>query len=601
MILKIFYDSEVFVYKDIDRTFCRTKSYGGMMSLQFDVSIKHPLYKYLREEVRLEYDDQYYLIKGVNERTSAGVCTINAELDLTGLENKIYLSKTWTSASFYAFTRDILDGTGWTIVNSEMVSKRTTTEAQDQTPLQLLEHATNLTSYAACYEFDTKNRKITCIKPENNTTPTGCYFTDELNLKDLTFKGSSSGLVTRLYPVGKDGLTIAAVNNGKQYIDNHTYSDKIIAKVWRDERYTNAQSLYDDATVKLAAMANPERSYSCKVIDLAKMYPDRYEEILGYDLYDVVTQIDRIRKKRVDHRIVEIKEYPVDRSLNTVTFSLIAGRVTGKLKELDNRLIELDAQQLHDRTKVNEIKQDLDTTVLKVTESWASEENASIITQTADGLYFELSKVIGSEQWSTKVQQSATDIQIAWNGISEYIQLKDAQLNILDSTKNKLISFNSGGEDIYYKGSKVGNIGGTYWSNATQKRGLAFNLESQSAFMSWGQWNDTRGYYDVKWLYAAEDLPFKSGTGKFDAGNLHATCDIDMHYNSIKNVYLSNVNVKRNNNNYAGYTGNIKVVTNITKPTVSFDGNTVDVTVNFDWTNLHVVNGIIVGYGENEI
>ena len=600
MILKIFYNSDVYVYKDIDSTFCITKSYGGMMSLQFDVNIQHHLYKYLREEIRIEYDNQFYLIKGVNERTSAGVCTINAELDLTGLENKIFLSKKWTTVSFYAFTQDILSGTGWSIVNAEMVSKRTTTEAQDQTPLQLLEHATNLTSYAACYEFDTKNRRIICIKPENNTTPTGCYFTDELNIKDLTFKGSSSGLVTRLYPVGKDGLTIASVNNGTPYIDDHTYSDKIIAKVWRDERYTNAQELYDDAIVKLAVMANPERSYSCKVMDLAKMYPNLYEDILSYKLYDVVTQIDRIRGKRVDHRIVETKEYPADRSLNSVTFSLIAGRVTGKLKELDNRLIELDAQQLHDRTKINEIKQDLDTTVLHISESWKSSVNESMFTQTAEGLYLKVNKLIGTDRWGTLIQQSAEDIRIAWNKISQYIKLENAQFNIYDGT-DKLISFNSGGEDIYYKGQQVGRIGGTYWDAETQKRGLAFNLKSQAAFMSWGLWDNDLGFYDVKWLYTAEDLPMRSGAGKFDAGKLHATCDIDIHYNSIKNLYLSNVKVKRNGNSHTGYTGNIRVVTDVEEPIVSFDGHIVDVYVPFKWTNLHIIDGIVVGYNSNEI
>ena len=89
MILKIIGNNTVYVYKDIDRTFFRTRSAGGMMSLQFDISVKHELYKYIQEETRLEYDNQRYIVKGINERTKAKTSTITAELDLTGLSNKV--------------------------------------------------------------------------------------------------------------------------------------------------------------------------------------------------------------------------------------------------------------------------------------------------------------------------------------------------------------------------------------------------------------------------------------------------------------------------------------------------------------------------------
>ena len=521
MVLKIFHNSSTYVYKDIDETFCVTKSYGGMLSLQFDVNINHPLYPYLREETRLEYDGQYYLIKGVNERTSAKICTINAELDLTGLENKIYGSKTWTTESFANFSRDILSGTGWTMVNADLVSRRTTTEAQDQTPRQLLEHSTNSTSYGTCYEYDTMNRRITCIKPENNTSPTGCYFTDELNLSELTFKGSSSGLVTKLYPIGKDGLTIKSVNNGKDYIENYSYTSKVVCQIWRDERYTNAQSLCDDAVVKLAALAKPERSYTCKVIDLAKTNPEVYGTILRFKLYDVITLVDRIRNSRIDHRIVEIKEYPANHALDTVTLSSIAGRVTGKITELNSRVTELDAQRLHDRTKINEIKQDLDSTVLHVAESWAESENSSTISQTAEGLFFDVSKIIGVGQWSTKIQQSANDIRIAWNSNSDYIKfeldtetLKPA-LNIYNLNDDKLMSLDYRGQSFFYNNSRIGKMGTNSLKGDSSYRGIVFDLDSTGQYMCWAAKEDkSDDFYDLKLLFLNKSFTVGSGDNR---------------------------------------------------------------------------------------
>ncbi|MGN0491247.1 phage tail spike protein [Ruminococcus sp.] len=549
MVLKIFYNNESYLYKDIDKTFFRTRSYGGMMYLQFDISPDHELYKYIAEETELEYDGQRYVVKGINERKTA--TTINAELDLSGLDSKGYTEFTRKTESFYNVSRDILDGTGWAIVDAELVSKRTSLDLKDVTTREILEHCTNSTAYNTCYSFDTINKIIYCVKPQNNTTPTGTYFTDELNLTDMTFKGSSSGLVTKLYAFGKDGLDISSVNGGKRYIENHTYTDKVIVAIWRDDRYTDPQSLLDDAVVKLATLAVPERSYTAKVIDLAKLFPELYDEILNYDLCDVVTLIDRKRKTRINHRIVEVREYPADYTLNTVTMSTVAGKVSGKISTLESKVTTLNAEQLHDRTKVNEIKQDLDSTVLHVSESWASSENQSMFTQTAEGLYLEVDKVVGTNRWSTLLRQSATDIRIAWNNISKYIQFENAEINIYNSSDIKLMSLNAYGHDIYdsegiklmslnskgqeffYKGNKVGYIGTGYYKDDTSKRDLSFNLENGSAFMDWCyRVNSTDSAYTLIFTYAANK------TGSLDANQLHTGCDMNLQGHYLRNAVL---------------------------------------------------------------
>lgn len=549
MVLKIFCNDDVYLYKDIDKTFCRTRSYGGMMYLQFDISPDHELYKYIAEETELEYDGQRYVVKGINERKTA--TTVNAELDLSGLDSKGYTNFTRKTESFYNVSRDILDGTGWTIVDAELVSKRTSLDLKDVTTRDILEHCTNSTAYNTCYSFDTINKIIYCIKPQNNTTPTGTYFTDELNLTDMTFKGSSSGLVTKLYAFGKDGLDISSVNGGKRYIENHTYTDKVIVAIWRDDRYTDPQSLFDDAVVKLATLAVPERSYTAKVIDLAKAYPEIYSEILKYDLYDVVTLIDRKRKTRINHRIVEVREYPADSTLNTVTMSTVAGKVSGKISTLESKVTTLNAEQLHDRTKVNEIKQDLNSTVLHVSESWASSVNESLFNQTSEGLYLEVNKIVGTNRWSTLLRQSATDIKIAWNNISKYLQFENAQLNIYNSSDVKLMSLNSKGQDIYdsdgiklmslnsegqefyYKGNKVGFIGTGHYKNDTSKRDLSFNLENGSAFIDWCyRMKSTDTAYTLIFTYAAKKV------GDLDANQLHAGCDMNLRGYYLRNAVL---------------------------------------------------------------
>ncbi|WP_302516320.1 phage tail protein [Ruminococcus bromii] len=566
MFLKVFYGEEIKVYRDIDSTFFRTRSEDGLISLQFDISPDHELYRYFALYGSVEYDGQRYLINGINERKT--VSTITCELDLTGLNYNVYPTYNKSTVSFASVCSEILKGTGWTIVDADLVSARRTLELTDVTTLDILDYCQNSTAYNTRYRFDTINKVIYCIKPYNNTDPTGTYFTDELNLSDMTYKGSTTSLVTRLYPYGKDNLSIASLNNGKNYIENHSYTDKVISAIWRDERYTNKQTLLDDAKAKLAVLAVPEQSYTAKVIDLAKTLPDTYGDVLAFDLYDVVTLIDRKRKTRINYRIVEIKEYPADATLNTVTLSTVPAKVTGKLQTLQNKVTALDAQTLHDHNKVNEIKQDLDTTVLHVSDSWASSLNSSVITQTAEGLFFEVNKVVGSDRWGTLLQQSADDIKIAWNKISNYIKFENAQLNVYNSQNTKLMSLSSTGHDIfdnngkklmslnsvgqafYYKGTKVGYIGTGCYDSDTSKRDLSFNLDNGSAFMDWCyRMKSTDSSYTLIFTYAAQKI------GSLEANQLHTGCDLNLQNYYLHNAILSDWGFKGGSitDSFSGY------------------------------------------------
>ena len=71
----------------------------------------------------------------------------------------------------------------------------------------------------------------------------GCYFSNQLNLTQLTVQSTSYDFYTEIEPYGKDGLTIETVNDGKTYLENHQYSSKVKRCIWKDERYTVPESL----------------------------------------------------------------------------------------------------------------------------------------------------------------------------------------------------------------------------------------------------------------------------------------------------------------------------------------------------------------------
>ncbi len=163
MFLKVFYGDDIKVYRDIDNTFFRTRSEDGLMTLQFDISPDHELYRYFVLYGTVEYDGQRYLINGINERKT--VSTITCELDLTGLNYNVYPTYNKSTVSFASVCSEILKGTGWTVVDADLVAARRTLELTDVTTLDILDYCQNSTAYNTRYRFDTINKVINCNKP----------------------------------------------------------------------------------------------------------------------------------------------------------------------------------------------------------------------------------------------------------------------------------------------------------------------------------------------------------------------------------------------------------------------------------------------------
>ena len=367
---------------------CITSSLGGSKTMQFDISPQSPEYRLIAEEERIEYDGTYYNIKSINERRT--IATVNAEIDLDELKSKIFSTFKYDTISFVQAMSTALDGTGWSVVGAGLVTAKRSFDLTDVTPLDIVNNCTNKTMYNVSFDVDNIRKILNVSVPA--TLANNVFFSDELNLKELTFKGSSSNFATRLYAYGKDGLSFAKINNGKEYIDNNSYSDKVIATVWRDERYTKAESLLVDAQEKLKELALPERSYVCEIIDLARLNKIEYSEFY-IRLNSVITLIDRRRNKRLEHTVVEIKEYPNEPINNTVTLSTSPEKISKKL--IDNA------------TRINQIS----TTVDKQPTAWQKAiETATALITGASGGYVVLNP---SEKPSELLIMNAPDINTA--------------------------------------------------------------------------------------------------------------------------------------------------------------------------------------------
>lgn len=308
-----------------------TQKYDGVDELGFSLSRDDPAYPLIVEEAAVEDGEQRYLIKAIDEGTQS--VNIKCELDLDALRAEVLLDYTNDSATIYQTVSGVLPA-GWRVEDHAHIQSKRTVEGPGMTPLEVIQACSS--PFGVTFRFDVVGRVVHIYNPSQNE-PAGVYVTDELNLQEINFKGSSRGYITRLYARGKDGLTFSDINGGLPYVEDHTYSDKIISAFWQDERYEIAENLLADAKAKLKEAAVPARSYTCKVKDLAQIDPEKYA-YLQFDLYAVITMLDTRRKTRVNHMAVEVKQWPNYPEDNEITLSTVAPKIQNTVKSIQNEM-----------------------------------------------------------------------------------------------------------------------------------------------------------------------------------------------------------------------------------------------------------------------
>lgn len=314
--------------------------YDGRDELTFELSPDHETYKHIAEEVRITDGNNIYVVKNVDEHS--GTVVVDCNLDLDAWKERFWKEYRRTNALLIEVLDEIKPA-GWTILGAGVFTQRDTVEASEETPMECVVSLDILTRacdiYGAVINYDIPGKKAYVINPESYTD-SGEYFTDELNLRSLGFTGNSADFATRLYAYGKkddegNPLTFAAINGGKEYVEDKTYSNRTVSIGWSDERYTVTSSLMQAAKEKLKTLAYPVRSYEC---DVRNFKADMW-------LYKMVTLIDRRRRVHIKHRVVEYREYPKRHDLDVVTISATAPRIEATIRQVKDEIKSQGQQQ----------------------------------------------------------------------------------------------------------------------------------------------------------------------------------------------------------------------------------------------------------------
>lgn len=183
-----------------------------------------------------------------------------------------------------------------------------------------------------------------------------------------------------------------------------------------------------------------------------------------------------------------------------------------------------------------------------------------------DSIESEVSKKLNSSDLSTKIQQNAYAVKIAWNNISKYIQFESGELRIYDSaatSTQKLVSkFDYNGSHFYRDNYYIGKIGTNSWSGDSSYRGLVFDLENSASYMCWAAKDSSSSYYyDTKLIYHHNGNKYPKG--------LHFSCD------TYSDGYLwlaDDVRVMDWNNGGCGIRGSMTWCNNSNSSSVEING-----------------------------
>lgn len=314
---------------------------NGLDELEFTLSASMNEYKDIDEEDRVFETTEriYYLVKAVSSNESKA--TIKCQIDLDEWKGTVLGSWGTTHGKWSLTSKTAADyvgaaatAAGWTVAGNVSKTAKRSITLDGPTPLEIISESSSVFGFRI--RFNNSERIATIVYP-SDAKLSNSYAARSVNLKKIKYTGKSSDFATRLYAVGKDGLTFASINNNKPYVEDYTWSSKVVCAFWQDERYEIAANLLEDAKKALSEMCIPSRTWTCSVADLFRIDSETWPD-MSLALFTVIRVIDDIKGVSLASQIVEDKVYPNYPQKNTIVISTALKNVQKTLQSVSKSI-----------------------------------------------------------------------------------------------------------------------------------------------------------------------------------------------------------------------------------------------------------------------
>ena len=177
----------------------------------------------------------------------------------------------------------LLQGSGWTLAFCDVIADGFNAaedygvfnvETDQKDLLYNLEHVRDL--YGGIFEWDSVNQTLSVHDSSKWNNDYGFEIRKGKNLQTLTIS-MDTDITTRLYPLGENSLNISAVNNGKRYVDDFSYTSAIYEKnLQNSDIYDQKQLLYWGQE-QVKKLSRPRKNINCEIVDVRTVEGREYE------------------------------------------------------------------------------------------------------------------------------------------------------------------------------------------------------------------------------------------------------------------------------------------------------------------------------------
>lgn len=269
----------------------------GVRELRFLAPCLPEYYTLLREEYYIETKDYSYVIKEVNFKSNS-FFEVRAAANIEDISANIFRVFDCFDRSLSLAYEYCLRQTPWVVEYHAKINPGVTYQLPNTNALDMIYVIAE--DYHQEVWFDTKNQILHVYDSGGMGKDLGAYYSNELKLQELNQQSSTYDFATVLIPIGLDGITIESINNGRDYLENFSYSNKYIQKIWINEDYDVPEKLKAVAEIELDRLAQPKASYKISVSEIG----------VNVGLGDTIVIVDKIKRIRQKQRVVRIVRNP---------------------------------------------------------------------------------------------------------------------------------------------------------------------------------------------------------------------------------------------------------------------------------------------------
>ena len=311
-------------------------------------------------------------------------------------------------------------------------------------------------------------------------------------------------------------------------------------------------------------MTNPSSEKKEYIIDIEEL------RVKGSTHDSLMFEIDKTyvirRLKLSEYYVLSVLDEPIIEALESINIELFEGDNYIYLIDMQgnkfyaeylikNEFNDVFATRKEMNSAITQTAQSIELSVnQKLTGYPTTQEMNSAINLSSSTIMLEVNKKIGEDEFGTQIELNYESVQIAWNNISDYIQFKNAQLQILNNNNNLLMALDKTGQHFYENnGTLIGDIGIIDYSvdnNVIPM--IAFNLNIENNNPKGMAWGIQKGgsFYPIFYITGAYAPASSEYGGNFVvAGDFSATNITCTHFSgpsSLSAYELSGTKVRAN-------------------------------------------------------